>query len=161
MNTNNTQSTRELEQERESAIKWFDNLPKEVQQQVKEMYSHGIDSETIAAVCIDESLTPSEQDLLVQNISEEESVVPETVEDISIAETLLKQHPDFIAERMSEYQNGRFNGLIEGLGYARQKSEPKIKKLSEALEKIEFALRDHHIQSYRQLSELAKEALKP
>jgi len=34
-----------------------------------------------------------------------------------LAEQLLTSHSDFKAEGMSEYQNGRFNGIIEGLNY--------------------------------------------
>jgi len=36
----------------------------------------------------------------------------ETLEEA--AERLVKEHPDFKAEGFSEYQNGRFNGIIEG-----------------------------------------------
>lgn len=38
-------------------------------------------------------------------------------ETIEIAERLLKEHPDFEVEGMSEYQNGRFNGIIEGIEF--------------------------------------------
>ena len=44
-----------------------------------------------------------------------ELVIEDDVE--KLAEGLLMAHPDFKAEGMSEYQNGRYNGIIEGLTY--------------------------------------------
>lgn len=43
------------------------------------------------------------------------NIVEDDIE--KLAEQLLTSHPDFKAEGMSEYQNGRFNGIIEGLNY--------------------------------------------
>jgi hypothetical protein len=40
-----------------------------------------------------------------------------------IAEGLVKSHPDFKEEGLSEYQNGRFNGIIEGLGYINSRNK--------------------------------------
>lgn len=40
-----------------------------------------------------------------------------------IAEVLLKSHADFKVEEFSEYQNGRFNGIIEGLEYINSKNK--------------------------------------
>lgn len=39
-----------------------------------------------------------------------------------IAEILVKEHPDFKSEGFSEYQNGKFNGIIEGIEYQQKKS---------------------------------------
>ena len=39
----------------------------------------------------------------------------------SIAEELLIKHPDYKAEGMSDYQNGRFNGIYEGIEWYRDK----------------------------------------
>jgi hypothetical protein len=47
---------------------------------------------------------------------------------IEIAEELTKAHPDFKTEDFSEYQNGRFNGIIEGIEY--KKSQSAIDNLS-------------------------------
>lgn len=41
-------------------------------------------------------------------------------EHYKIAEEMLKSHPDFKAEGMSEYQNGRYNGLIDGFERAKE-----------------------------------------
>jgi hypothetical protein len=43
----------------------------------------------------------------------------ETLEEV--AERLLKSHQDFKTEGFSEYQNGRLNGIIEGLKWQQDK----------------------------------------
>lgn len=47
-------------------------------------------------------------------LSEEDQKRVGWVDVENLAEDLLKAHPDFEAEGMSEYQNGRYNGIIEG-----------------------------------------------
>jgi hypothetical protein len=37
-----------------------------------------------------------------------------------IAEALVREHPDFNAEGLSEYMNGYFNGIVKGVGHSRQ-----------------------------------------
>jgi len=53
-------------------------------------------------------------------LSEEKQKEIGWFDEIQIAESLLKSHPDFEAEGMSDYQNGRFNGIIEGFQKAQE-----------------------------------------
>lgn len=39
-----------------------------------------------------------------------------------VAERLVKEHPDFKLEGYTEYQNGRFNGIIEGIEWQQERS---------------------------------------
>lgn len=43
-----------------------------------------------------------------------------------LAEGMLTSHRDFKSEGMSEYQNGRFNGIIEGFKASQQLNEKKF-----------------------------------
>jgi hypothetical protein len=51
-----------------------------------------------------------------------------------VAERLVKEHPDFKLEGYTEYQNGRFNGIIEGIEWQQEQdkkmySEEEVKLL--------------------------------
>ena len=39
-----------------------------------------------------------------------------------VAERLVKEHPDYKLEGYTEYQNGRFNGIIEGIEWQQERS---------------------------------------
>lgn len=59
--------------------------------------------------------------------------IVDEVDVINIAEKILKSHPDFEAEGMNEYQNGRFNGIIEGYNKSQEThpfSEENIKSFA-------------------------------
>lgn len=44
---------------------------------------------------------------------------------VDIAERLLRKHSDFETEGMSEYQNGKFNGIIEGIEWQAERMYSK------------------------------------
>ncbi len=52
------------------------------------------------------------------------------IDAIQIAEDIVTSHPDYQTEGKSDYQNGRFNGIIEGieyiLTYNNKDDKPKI-----------------------------------
>lgn len=52
-------------------------------------------------------------------------ILPEC-EIYKLAENILKSHSDYNTEGFSEYQNGRLNGIIEGLKYNNQVIYPKF-----------------------------------
>lgn len=65
----------------------------------------------------------------------------ETVEEVAIK--ILQSHPDYVTEGFSEYQNGRFNGIIEGLEFQKQ-----LYSEEEVLEIIrQYAFEEHLITS--------------
>ena len=45
----------------------------------------------------------------------------ETVEEV--AEKLVKNHPDFNIEGFSDYHNGRFNGILEGIKWQQEQEQ--------------------------------------
>ena len=49
----------------------------------------------------------------------QEETKQETLE--QVAERLVKEHPDFKLEGYTEYQNGRFNGIIEGIEWQQER----------------------------------------
>lgn len=63
-----------------------------------------------------------------------------------IAESLVRNHRDFKAEGLSEYMNGYFNGIIEGLEYAQaQKIVPVDPLLSHKVCNCVYKFNeDHH-----------------
>jgi hypothetical protein len=66
---------------------------------------------------------------MLPQFSKEKSVV-------SIAEEILLSHPDFKAEGFSEYQNGRFNGIIDGFNKAKETYKFTEEDLETAMLKI-------------------------
>lgn len=50
-------------------------------------------------------------------------LIPDENDIYSLASIILKSHPDFISEGFSEYQNGRYNGIIEGIQYQLNKNK--------------------------------------
>ena len=66
---------------------------------------------------------------MLPQFSKEKSVV-------SIAEEILLYHPDFKAEGFSEYQNGRFNGIIDGFNKAKETYKFTEEDLETAMLKI-------------------------
>jgi hypothetical protein len=66
---------------------------------------------------------------MLPQFSKEKSVV-------SIAEEILLSHPDFKAEGFSEYQNGRFNGIIDGYNKAKETYKFTEEDLETAMLKI-------------------------
>ena len=65
---------------------------------------------------------------------------------VDVAERLVKSHPDFEVEGMSEYQNGRFNGIIEGIRYQQERSysDEEIRKFMKKNEIEELILKDRY-----------------
>ena len=46
-----------------------------------------------------------------------------------VAERLVKEHPDFKLEGYTEYQNGRFNGIIEGIEWQQEQDKNKYSEV--------------------------------
>jgi hypothetical protein len=65
-----------------------------------------------------------------------------------IAETILKQDKDFKEEGLSEYMNGKLNGIIEGLQYASIRKEGEAVRFAEWLVKQGFSLHDKTIEGF-------------
>jgi hypothetical protein len=73
---------------------------------------------------------------MLPQFSKEKSVV-------SIAEEILLSHPDFKAEGFSEYQNGRFNGIIDGFN----KTKETYKFTEEDLETAMLRISEYLLES--------------
>jgi hypothetical protein len=66
------------------------------------------------------------------------------VDVIDKCEKILTSHPDFKAEQMSYYQNGRFNGLIDGYNEALKDNEDKLYTNKNVIDFLHFLTFDHN-----------------
>lgn len=78
----------------------------------------------------------------------------ETLEEI--AERLVKKHPDFKAEGLSEYQNGKFNGIIEGIKYQQERSYSEEEILDIAKQAYSMGRSNYTIKAFNEWFEQFK-----
>jgi hypothetical protein len=77
-----------------------------------------------------------------------------------VAERLLRQHPDFEVEGMSEYQNGRFNGIIEGIKWQQDKDKFSEEEVKEIVNHIMIQANETEFGSLRKFIDLQFEQFK-
>ena len=67
-----------------------------------------------------------------------EGLKQETIEEV--AENIIKTHPDFKSEGMSQYQNGKFNGIIEGIKWQKGRSYSEEELFTLTLEAVNIGM---------------------